>query len=332
MKLPTRPPGIRIAVAARRWWLAALLLFLSSCARDPHGIHASGIIEMDEVDVSSLVGGRVARLTVDEGDSVRAGDTLAVLERDEVAAELQAQSAQAERADAQSREVAVGPRAGEVRTARALLASAQAQLNLAEGELTRIQSLFESEAVAPVDVERARSNRDDARARRDAALQRLGLLEKGNRSEQVTAAREAAVAARAGARAAASRLRELVLVAPTNGVVLLRNFELGELAMPGQAVMTLGNPDSLWMRVYVAAPQMGRVRRGAAVDVHSTGFPRVFKGHVVAIATRAEFTPRAALTEEERANIVFGVKIALDPTGGALKAGLPADARIAAQD
>jgi HlyD family secretion protein len=51
---------------------------------------------------------------------------------------------------------------------------------------------------------------------------------------------------------------------------------------------------------------------------------------VVSIATNAEFTPRAALTEEERANLVFAVKIALDPTGGALKAGLPVDVRIAA--
>jgi hypothetical protein len=48
----------------------------------------------------------------------------------------------------------------------------------------------------------------------------------------------------------------------------------------------------------------------------------------VSIASEAEFTPRAALTEEEQANLVFAVKIMLDRSGGALKAGLPADARI----
>ena len=122
------------------------------------------------------------------------------------------------------------------------------------------------------------------------------------------------------------------ITAPVTGVVLLRNFEVGELAQPGQAVLTLGNPDSLWMRVYVAAPEMGRLRRGAPVEVRLTGFKDTYHGRVTEIATRAEFTPRAALTEEERANIVFGVKITLEPTGGVLKAGLPADARIATPD
>ena len=146
------------------------------------------------------------------------------------------------------------------------------------------------------------------------------------------AAREAAAAARASVVGARSRLNELVLRSPLDGVVLLRNFEPGELALSGQAVLTLGNPDKLWMRVYVPAPELGRVQRGAPVDVHLTGFPATYKGRVVEISTRAEFTPRAALTEEERANIVFGVKIALDPTGGVLKAGLPADARITARN
>jgi HlyD family secretion protein len=192
--------------------------------------------------------------------------------------------------------------------------------------------LFQSQAVAKADLDRAKSARDEARARRDAAAQQLRLLQAGSRREQIVAAREAAVAARAGVLAARSRLNELILTSPLTGVVLLRNFEPGELALPGQPVMTLGDPDRLWMRVYIPAPQLGRVRRGAPVDVHLTGFKGTFKGRVVEIATRAEFTPRAALTEEERANIVFGVKIDLDPTGGVLKAGLPADARIAAQD
>jgi HlyD family secretion protein len=67
----------------------------------------------------------------------------------------------------------------------------------------------------------------------------------------------------------------------------------------------------------------------APAEIRVQGWPhRVFPGHVVEIASRAEFTPRTALTEEERANLVFGVKISLDPTGGILKPGLPADAVI----
>jgi HlyD family secretion protein len=308
--------------------MVALATLSSGCGRDPRHVAASGIIEMDEIDVASMVGGRIARLAVDEGDTVRAGDTLAVLDREEIAAELQVQAAQAERAAAQSREVATGPRGEEIRTARANLASTQSQLDLAEAEASRTESLFKSQVSSQAELDRARATRADAVARRDAARERLSQLEAGSRKEEVVAASQAASAARASVVAARSRLRELVLVAPVSGVVLLRNFEPGELAGPNQAVVTLGNPDSLWLRVYVPAPDLARIARGAAVDVHLTGVRETFQGRVVEIGTRAEFTPRAALTEEERANIVFPVKIALDASHGILKAGLPADARI----
>jgi HlyD family secretion protein len=309
---------------------AACVAFACGCGRSSAWVRASGMVEMDEIDVASLEGGRVVRLAVDEGDPVRAGDTLAVLERGELAAQVQAQIAQAGRAAAQSREVTTGPRAEEIRIARADLASAVARLELAEKQLTRARELLQGHVIAQADVDRAQAERDDAIATRDAAQQKLTLLERGSRREEVAAAREAAVAARAQLAGLRSREGELVVTAPSAGVVLLRNFEAGELALPGQPVLTLGNPDSLWVRVYVAAPEIVRVKLGARAEVSPDGFRRQrFAGRVVTIATQSEFTPRAALTEEERANLVFAVKLALDP-GPALKAGLPVDVRIAA--
>lgn len=308
-----------------------LLVFLVPGCSDRSGsVRASGVVEMDEVDVASLEGGRIVRLLADEGDSVRFGDTLAVLGRGELVAQVEAQVAQAGRAAAQSQEVATGPRAEEVRRARAALASAKAQVDWAEKNLARLEELLRNGVIAAADVDRARTDRDDVVARRDAAEQALTLLEKGNRHEEVTAAREAATAARAQLAALRSRQGELVLVAPARGVVLLRNFEAGELVQPGQPVMTLGDPEKLWVRVYVAAPEIGKVRIGARAEVFATGFgKRTFPGRVATIATSAEFTPRAALTEEERANLVFAVKIVMEPTDGALKAGLPVEVKIA---
>jgi HlyD family secretion protein len=286
---------------------------------------------MDEIDVAPLEGGRIVRMQADEGDTVRAGDTLAVLQRAELAAQVEAQVAQAGRAAAQSLEVRSGPRAEEIRIARAELASANAQLDWAEKNLSRVEELRRGNVVPQAELDRARTDREAMLARRDALQQRLTLLESGSRSEEITAAREAAVAARAQLAALRSRLGELVLTAPARGVILLRNFEPGELAMAGQAVVTLGDPDRLWVRAYVAAPRLGRVRLGARAEVSDDRFRRrTYPGRVVSIATSAEFTPRAALTEEERANIVFAVKIAMDPSGGGLKAGMPVDVRIVA--
>lgn len=309
----------------------ALVLLAAGCSSGPPAIRAGGVIEMDEIDVAALEGGRIVRILADEGDSVRVGDTLAVLQRAELAAQVEAQIAQAGRAAAQSLEVSAGPRAEEIRIARAELASATAQLELAEKQLVRAEELLRGNVIAQADVDRARTERDAAIARRDGLQQRLTMLQSGSRSEEVTAARAASVAARAQLAALRSRLGELVLTAPARGVVLLRNFEAGELALPGQPVLTLGDPDSLWVRAYVAAPEIGSVRIGARAEASTDGFrKRTFPGRVVSVATSAEFTPRAALTEEERANMVFAVRIAMDPTGGALKAGLPVDVRIAA--
>ena len=117
-----------------------------------------------------------------------------------------------------------------------------------------------------------------------------------------------------------------MLTAPIAGTVLLRNFEPGEVAQPGIAVITLGNASRLWIRVFVSVPELPRVHLGDAVEVQVSGTQQAFRGTVIEISSEAEFTPRVALTEEERANLVFGVKVRLDPSGGVLKAGLPAEA------
>jgi HlyD family secretion protein len=299
----------------------------AACSRSS-GIHGSGTIEMDEVDVASLTGGRLARIAVDEGDSVRAGDTLAVLVLGEVIADLAVQAARAQSAGAQYRDLQSGSRPQEVLSARADLAAAEADRKLAQANFERAQKLAETQAIAQQELDGARARRDAAAARTRSAAENLRLKEVGFRRQQVAAAREAAEAAFAQLSGAKSRANELVLTAPISGVVLLRNFEPGEVVQPAAPVLTLGNPDSLWMRVYVGAPRLTAVRLGAPVAVRPIGAQRDYPGRVIEIASRAEFTPRAALTEEEQANLVFVVKVSLAPSGGALKAGLPADARI----
>jgi HlyD family secretion protein len=299
------------------------------CAKDTRWVDGSGTVEMDEVDIASLVGGRTSALFADEGDSVAAGDTLVVLAHGEIAGEVEARTAETERAQALYRDQQRGPRAAERRTARAERDAAVTALKLAESELRRVLGLADRQLVSEAEVDRARAARDEAAARSAAAEERLALVEEGYRRGQVAAAREAAEAAQGSLRSSRAKARELVLTAPIDGVVLLRNVEPGEVVGPGTPILTLGDPARLWVRCYLTTPEVARIGLGAPAEVRVLGWKdRVFPGRVVEIATRAEFTPRAALTEEERASVVFGVKIAMDQSGGALKPGLPADARI----
>jgi HlyD family secretion protein len=321
---PGRPTR-RIALA-----LLAAACAVLSCGGDGGLVRGSGTIEMDEIDVSSLVSGRLERITVDEGDTVSPGDTLAVLDRSELVAELEAQTAEAARARAQLQDLQAGPRRQEIEAARAEVDAAAARATLAETEYRRVAELFERQVASKADLDRARSARDAALAERNARSERLREIQAGTRRRQLEAAGDAADAAHAQAAATRSRVRELVLVAPLGGVVLLRNYERGEYVPAGSPVVTLGNPDSLWLRVFVGAPLIDRVRLGAPAEVRVLDSKRGFEGRVVVVSPEAEFTPRAALTEEEQANLVFGVKIALGPTRGVLKAGLPAQAWITA--
>ncbi len=307
---------------------AFLATALTGCSSGKPGIRGSGTIELNEIDIASLVGGRVTRVRVDEGDSVRAGDTLAVLAQGEVTAGVLEQEAEAARAGALARDQELGPRLEERKAARSDLDTAEAALAFAESELQRVRALFAKQLIAQADVDRAETSRNQATGRRDAAAQRYRLLESGYRRQIVSAARNAAEAARAGLQSARSKARELVLTAPISGIVLIKSVEQGEVVAPGVPLLTLGDTAKLWIRVYIAAPQVVHVRLGDRVEVTVQGDRRAFAGRVIEIGTRAEFTPRSALTEEERANIVFGVKVALDPQNGLLKPGLPADARI----
>lgn len=134
-----RRPGFRRAAILS---LAAAAFSIAACSRDDPRVRGSGTIEMDEVDIASMIGGRVVTLRVDEGDAVRAGDTIAVLDRGEVAAELLNQAARAQSAEAQYRDLASGARPAEVMTARADLTAAEAAAKLAETQFDRASRLL----------------------------------------------------------------------------------------------------------------------------------------------------------------------------------------------
>ncbi|HEX7242765.1 MAG TPA: HlyD family efflux transporter periplasmic adaptor subunit, partial [Longimicrobiaceae bacterium] len=179
-------------------------------------------------------------------------------------------------------------------------------------------------AVARQQLDAAVSAATAATSRRDAARDAVRLTREGPRAGRVEAARAEVAAARAALRSGRALAGDLTLLAPVSGVVLGRWAEAGEVVPAGSAVLTLGEPRRPWTRIYVGQRVLPRLRVGQAVEARLDGLPdRPFRGRVVAIADRAEFTPRVALTETERADLVFGVKVELRDDTGMLKAGLP---------
>jgi len=168
-----------------------------------------------------------------------------------------------------------------------------------------------------------------AAARRDAAAEALRLLREGARPAQVAAARAELETTRGALAAGEATQGDLVLTAPMDATVLGRYVERGEVLGAGEVAMTLGDARRPWVRVYLPAPVVPFVKVGqpARVTVQGLGSGSA-PARVVSVATQAEFTPRVALTEKERADLLFGVKLDISDTTGTFKPGLPATVTI----
>jgi HlyD family secretion protein len=133
-------------------------------------------------------------------------------------------------------------------------------------------------------------------------------------------------ASEAGVNLIETQIGRYVIKAPADGVVLSRAVEPGEVAMPGGALLVLGDLGHLSVTVYLPEDRYGEVHLGDIANVTVDSFPgRSFAAEVVRVADQAEFTPRNVQTPAGRRTMVFAVKLALSDPGGDLKPGMPAD-------
>ena len=119
------------------------------------------------------------------------------------------------------------------------------------------------------------------------------------------------------------------LSAPFDGVITVRQAELGEVVVPGTPVVTIADLDHIWLRAYLNETDVGKVRLGQEAMVTTDSFPhKQYEGRISFIASKAEFTPKSVETHAERVTLVYRVKIDIANPAHELVIGMPADARI----
>ena len=310
-------------------FVAVALAGCAASGKDDGRVTADGTIELTQIDVAPFVAGRVARVAKEEGALVRRGDTLVVLAQSALPADLDQRRARVSAAEARLRELQAGARRPEIEGAEAELRAADAEAERTERDRARLQPLEAQGMISRADYDAAATTARVAASRRDAAAEALRLLRQGSRPEQIAAARAELENARAALAAGHATATDLVLTAPADATVLGRFVEPGEVIAAGQVAFTLGDATKPWVRVYLPAPVMPFLRIGqpARVSVQGLG-DRTAPARVTSIATQAEFTPRVALTEQERADLLFGVKLDILDTTGTFKPGLPATVTI----
>lgn len=311
--------------AAVFWWVAR-------GDPDANALVLHGNVDIRQVSLAFDGSGRVEALKAEEGDQVRAGDLLAVLDTRTLALE----GAQAEAQVAASRQNLLrmrnGARPEELQQARERLAAAQADAARAAADLSRLRDVAaatDGRGVSGSEIDRAASAAKASQAQAQEAREALELVRKGARAEDIAASQAQLEGARAALELIRHRIAQGELRAPEAGVIRARLLEPGDMASPQRPVYELALTSPKWIRVYVSEPDLGRVKPGMAAQVTSDSAPdRPVRGTVGYISSVAEFTPKAVETEELRTSLVYEVRVRVDDKAGLLRLGQPVTVRL----
>ena len=258
-------------------------------------------------------------------------------------------------AQAQANLIAQGPRQEDIAQAQANYNQANADYEQAQTRFNRYEKLYQNHVISQqeydstqtaltVAKERANAARqqwlelkrgsrpmDIARAQSQAKAQlsQYQLLKAGTRPEQISGQLAAVKALEGKLQELETTSNELTIKSPCQCEVNALNVDPGHIILPNQTVATLVNVNNLWVRVYIGEERHGLVHPGDVVDITVDAYPNeVFKGRVLQVASKAEFTPRNVQTQETRHILVFGVKVSIEDPSHHLRPGMPADVKF----
>ena len=325
MKRYVLPSVLSAALLAACGWGA----FAAAHRGEPGVFH--GNVDIREVSLGLRVPGRVTAVLKDQGDSVKAGETLVLLDDEPYRHALDRAEAEVAAASARADELRHGSRPEDISRAESELAARRVERDNAASLLDRMKGLLESRAVSPRDLDDARSALDGAQARHDAAAAQLALLKAGTRAEQVAQAEAALLAAKAAAATARMQLADTRLIAPESGVVLTRAVEAGSIVQPGATALSLSLRSPVWVRAYVTGPELGAVVPGRAVFVYTDSRKEPYHGQVGDVSPRAEFTPKSVESRELRPSLVYRFRVVVRDADDGLRQGMPVSVKLASE-
>jgi HlyD family secretion protein len=277
----------------------------------PADLVLTGVVTTNDLIVSSQVGGRVSRLIVGEGDSVTPNQVIATLEPGELQADraFYARSAEAMAAQVEASRAELAAAVAQDSEARANLANAQRMFD-------RQQTLLAAGGVTEQELDASRTSLTVARARVEAAERQVA-----NRQSALTAGQQQQAAASAQTTKANVRLTYTEITAPSAGVVDVRAVRVGEVVTAGQPIVTLVNPDSLWVRADIEETYIDRIRNGDVLTVRlPSGEPR--QGTVFYRRMDAGFATQRDVSRTKRDIKTFETRLRVDNSDRKLAVGM----------
>ena len=287
-----------------------LVLLAASCVEGNKAYDASGVFESTEVTVSAEGNGKILSLDIQEGDRLEAGQIVGCI--DTVQLHLSEVQLEASRR-------AVG--SGRLDISRQI-AALESQIGKQRQELDRFTKLEKAGASNRKQVE-------DIQAQIETLERQLAAQEESLNSSNRNVSGQAD-ALEAQIEQIRDRIRKCVITSPVAGTVLAKYSEAGEFAALGRALFKVADIDNIRLRAYITAEQLTALKLGQQVrvfaDQGSSG-RKEYAGTLIWISGKAEFTSKTIQTRDERANLVYAVKIAVE-NDGLIKLGMYGDIKF----
>lgn len=300
-------------------------VLITGCMNNGEKPDGSGTIECTQIQVAPQVSGKIEKIFFDEGDEVKEGALVARIDKKDYQLRVEEARNNVKLAQAQLDLILAGSRAEDIEAAKEKVREAKAALDLAEADFRRIEQVYKSGSATQKQYDDAKAAAERARAVYAAAEQNLARLQAGARKEEIEVAKAQVELAKSRLAMAEKALSDCEIFSPISGVVTTKTREDGEIVAAGMPILTISKLDEVWLSVYVPEPRLADVKLGDEAFVKVDGHPELLKGKVTFISPIAEFTPRNVQTPEERAKLVYRVKITLPNKNRILKPGMPAD-------
>ncbi|MDR2563609.1 MAG: efflux RND transporter periplasmic adaptor subunit [Prevotellaceae bacterium] len=282
-----------------------LVLALAACRGNKFEHDASGTFEATEVIVAAETSGKIEELNLLEGSVLRKGECVGYI--DSVQLYLEKLQLLQARKTVEARKPDVNLQ----------IAATRSQIEKARLEKGRVESLFKDGAAT-------QKQRDDA----ESALQVLeGTLNAQINSLRISVNSLSEESSTFDIRIAQidDRLSKCRIMNPIDGTVLSKYAEASEVAVPGKPLYKIADTKNLFLRAYIVASQLDKIKIGQSVSVSialSEGKEQKYSGTVSWISDKAEFTPKTIQTRDERQNLVYAVKVSVINTDGVIKIGM----------
>jgi len=282
-----------------QYFLPALLLLASCANKDNSTFQASAIVEGTAIKVAAQTGGYLLKLSVDEGDDVASGDTLALVDVEKLSYQLEQVQASLDELEVQHR------------LASTNLRRAQQDYDYAKTKYARYLDLFQKNAASQQALDDLKNAYDRANTALDAAkqsLQAIASKEKGLEAQTKLLQRQ---------------INDAMVKAPVSGTITTRFYDAGETISSNAPIVELVDLSKMWTKVYVSETYLPQIKIGQPAQVKIDGTDQTLAGSVAWISAKAEFTPKNILTEESRTALVYAVKINIENPARVLKHGMP---------